>query len=113
MRDAQPTILLHNRLEQVAATLGPLPHAKLHIDQTPLTAIASPPAKALDKPKKQKGRMLKAECMAEECGYIVRVSALQARTIGKPHCPKHGEMNVDFPADDEEGATAADDLKSV
>ena len=113
MRDAQPTILLQNRLEQVATTLGPLPHAKLHIDQTPLTAIASPPAKALDKPKKQKGRMLKAECMAEGCGYIVRVSALQARTIGKPHCPKHGQMNVDFPADDEEGATAADDLKSV
>jgi hypothetical protein len=106
MRDAEPTILLQNRLEQIASTLGPLPHARLHIDQTPLTAIASPPAKALDKPKKQKNRYLKAECKDLFCGYILRVTATQARIIGKPHCPKHGEMNVEFPADDEEeGAT--------
>lgn len=113
MREAQPTILLQNRLEQIAATLGPLPHARLHIEEAPLTAIAPPPAKALDKPKKQKTRMLKAECMKEDCGYLVRVSATQARTIGKPICPKHGEMHVEFPANDEDETSAPEDLKAV
>ena len=113
MRDALPSVLLLGRLEQIAASLGPLPHAKLHIEKTPLTAITAPPAKALDRPKMQRSRMLKAECLKEDCGYLLRVSASQARTIGKPHCPKHGEMSVDIPVEDEEEASQDDSLRSV
>ncbi len=98
MRRAKPGVLLQSRLTELAATLGPLPHAGLHINEAPLTAIAV----AVDRPKKQRARMLKAECQVPECGYVVRVAAKPAREIGPPHCPKHGAMRVEFPADDDD-----------
>lgn len=99
MREAKAGVLLQARLAELAANLGPLPHAPLHIEQAPLTAVAV----ALDRPKKQRARMLKAQCGVEACGYIVRVAAKQVRDIGPPHCPKHGPMTVEFPpgAEDE------------
>jgi hypothetical protein len=103
MRKAQPGVLLQNRLIEVAAALGPLPHASLHIDQTPLTAVAV----ALDRPKKQRTRMLKAECpecAKEDRPYNVRIAASTAREIGAPHCPKHGAMTVEFPPETEDEA---------
>ena len=45
-------------------------------------------------------RMLKAECEAEGCGFIVRVAAKQVKEVGPPHCPKHGAMTVDLPEDE-------------
>jgi len=99
MRKARPGVLLQNRLTEVAATLGPLPHASLHIDQTPLTAVAV----ALDRPKKQRARMLKAECTGEGCGYTLRVAAKWVRDLGPPHCPKHGAMSVDLPPETDDG----------
>ena len=53
-------------------------------------------------PKKQRARMLKAECGVEGCGYIVRVAATHARTKGPPGCPVHGAMRVDLPPDNDE-----------
>jgi len=97
MRQAKPGILLQTRLSDLAATLGPLPHASLHIKEAPLTAVAV----AVDRPKKQRARMLKAECRAKDCGYVVRVASKPAREIGPPHCPKHGPMTVEFPPEDE------------
>jgi hypothetical protein len=102
MRNAQPGVLLKARLVDLAATLGPLPHASLHIDQAPLTAVAV----ALDRPKKQRARMLKAVCGVDDCGFLVRVAAKPVMEIGPPHCPKHGAMTVEFsPEDDAAGHT--------
>jgi hypothetical protein len=98
MRKARPGILLQTRLAEIAATLGPLPHASLHIDHTPLTAVSV----AVDRPKKQRARMLKASCATEGCGYLVRVAGQQVKDIGPPHCPRHGPMVVEFPAENED-----------
>ena len=102
MRIAKPGVLLERRLLEMANTLGPLPHARLHIDQAPLTAVAPLPAVALDGPKKQRTRWLKAECQVDGCGYLVRVSAKNVREVGPPPCPKHGAMQVELPAEGEE-----------
>ena len=87
---------------KVATSLGPLPHARLHIDQSPLTAVAPIAAVALDRPKKQRTRWLKAECQADGCDYLVRVSARNVRDVGPPPCPKHGPMQVELPPEDDE-----------
>jgi hypothetical protein len=91
MVHALPGILLRNRLAELALTLGPLPHARLNIERG---ADNRGPA---DREKKQRNRHLKAECEAEGCGFIVRVAASQVKTVGPPHCPKHGAMTVDLP----------------
>lgn len=93
MRSATPGILLQNRLVELAATLGPLPHAQLHIERGP--SISAP----VDRPKKQGTRMLKAECSGPGCGYTVRITAKWVRDLGPPHCPKHGAMKVELPAE--------------
>ena len=98
MRQAKPGPLLHDRLKALADTLGPLPHARLDIAQQSMAARIMP----VGQPKKQRARMLKAECEAEGCGYLVRVAASNVRTKGPPGCPVHGAMRVDLPADDDE-----------
>jgi hypothetical protein len=94
MRHAMPGVLLQKRLIELAATLGPLPHARLNIDRG---RDNRGPA---DRPKKQSARLLKAECEGHGCGYTVRVTAKWVRDIGPPHCPRHGPMTVELPADD-------------
>jgi hypothetical protein len=82
MRHTQPTPLLRQRLQAIAANLGPLPHAKLNFK------IAS------DVPKKQQTRHLKAECGATGCGYLIQLSAKWAKAA-LPICPmnpKHGKL---------------------
>jgi hypothetical protein len=91
MVHALPGELLQKRLNDLAATLGPLPHARLNIERG---ADNRGPA---DRGKKQKARMLRAECEIEGCGYVVRVAASHVRNIGPPHCPRHGPMAVDMP----------------
>jgi hypothetical protein len=95
MVHAMPGILLQKRLDDLAATLGPLPHARLNIERG---ADNRGPA---DREKKQRNRHLKAECEAEGCGYIVRVASKWVKDKGPPHCPVHGSMTVDMPEDDE------------
>jgi hypothetical protein len=95
MVHAMPGELLQKRLDDLAASLGPLPHARLNIERG---ADNRGPA---DRGKKQKARMLKAECEDEGCGYRVRVAAVHVRNIGPPHCPRHGAMSVDMPEDDD------------
>ena len=115
MRTAEPTVLLKGRLEELAATLGPLPHARLHIEQSPLVAVAPTPATALDRPKKQRSRMFKAECAVEGCGYTVRIAAKWVNEVGPPSCPKHGPqhgpMSVEMPAGDAAEAEAQPDAQ--
>jgi hypothetical protein len=89
MRHAMPNQLLRPKLEAIAESLGPLPHAALNLD------YARDGSRPADKPKKQGTRMLKAECKQDECGYTVRLTAKWVDEIGPPHCPKHGAMTVD------------------
>src|SRR5271154_1537699 len=67
MRHALPSQLLRPRLVELAESLGSLPHAKLNIDR----GRDNRPA---DRPKKQRTRLLKAECDGDGggCGYTVR-----------------------------------------
>jgi hypothetical protein len=93
MRAATPGHFLQERLNALAGDLGPLPHAALNINW-----------RAIDKPKKQGTRMLKAECPGvdgEPCGYAVRLAAKWLRDVGPPHCPKHGAMTAELPPDDD------------
>ena len=93
-RTATAGPMLREKLEQLAATLGPLPHAKLDISQDPLTAIV------VDRPKQQKARMLKASCATDGCDYIIRLSLKHARDPGPPICPRHQvSMSVEIPPD--------------
>jgi hypothetical protein len=109
MREAKPGVLLQGRLLELAANLGPLPHASLHIEQSPLAAVAV----SVDRPKKQRARMLKAECPAKDCGYTVRVASKWARDPGPPHCPKHGAMAVEFPPATEDEPEAGELREAV
>jgi len=89
MRQATPSSLLRERLNAIAAILGPLPHAKLDF-------LASS-----DVPRKQATRLLKAECGAS-CGYTIRIAAKWARA-GLPLCPvdaDHGILKCDIPDND-------------
>jgi hypothetical protein len=97
MREAMPNGLLRDKLLTVAEALGPLPHARLNIERG---RDNKGPA---DRAKKQGTRMLKASCKDESCPYVVRVAATPAREIGPPHCPKHGEMTVEWPEDEDTG----------
>jgi hypothetical protein len=89
MRHAMPGAVLRERLNELASSLGPFPHARLNFDRVTLAGVA-----AADKPKKQTTRMLKAECLGPGCGYTVRVAARWIKECGPPHCPKHGSMRV-------------------
>jgi hypothetical protein len=102
MIHALPGPILKERLQALAATLGPLPHAKLDFENA-----------AADRPKKQGTRMLKAACESGECGYTVRVAASWVRKLGPPHCPRHGPMQVDLPAEEEAEEVAEDEKECV
>jgi hypothetical protein len=71
----------------VADKLGKYPHAAI----VPIV-----------REKTQSTRMIKAECA--DCGYTVRVTRKWIE-VGNPHCPLHGEMDVENP---EEGGTDED-----
>jgi hypothetical protein len=88
-RLCSPGPLLRRQLEEIAANLGPLPHAKLDIEENPLDR-----GKPADRRKKQKTHLLKAACEAEGCGYSVRVTSKWVKELGPPGCPKHGPMAV-------------------
>lgn len=95
MRHAMPGPLLAARLVEIADGLGPLPHARLDLSRARDGRLIA------DRPKKQKARLLKAECGDEACGYNVRVVAKWVDEVGPPHCPKHGAMVLETRADDE------------
>lgn len=97
MRQAVPGPLLKERLQALATALGPLPHAHLNIEQQPMTTHGS---FTIDVPKKQPTRYRKAECTDKNCNFTVRVTASHVKTIGPPHCPRHGAMVVDMPAEE-------------
>ena len=97
MRHTVPGPMLQRHLTALAEELGSLPHARLEIDRR--TADPGPdgssPRGPVDRPKKQGTRLLKATCVADGCGYTVRLAAKWAREVGPPHCPSHGAMQVD------------------
>lgn len=82
---------LITRMTIWAETLGEYPHGKLDMIKD-------------DDKKKQTTRMIKMECRAEDCGYVARTAKKWLDAMGPCHCPKHGLMFVDAPAetDDEE-----------
>ncbi|MGB9152838.1 MAG: transcription elongation protein SprT [Alphaproteobacteria bacterium] len=89
MREAVPGPILKERLNALAANLGPLPHAKLNF-----LGLANAP-------KKQQARMFKAECPV--CDYLIRLSAKNVKK-GLPVCPvdpSHGAFVCPLPDDDE------------
>jgi hypothetical protein len=97
MRHTQPTPLLKQRLQAIAANLGELPHAKLNF------------MGSSDVPKREQTRHLKAECGATGCGYTFQISAKWARAA-LPICPmnpKHGKLVCDLPDDSDNNATAS------
>lgn len=109
-RSASPTPLLTHRLSDIAASLGPLPHASLDIVKGP-----RPVARPVGAPKKQKARMRKAECTVKNddgkvCGYTVRLSSIWA-DLGPPGCPKHGPMMVAALPNDEENESESEEEK--
>lgn len=107
---AEPGPLLQKRLAEIADKLGPLPHAALNIHDNPMTT------KPLDRPKRQSGSRLKAEClecMKEGKSYILRIAAASVRDVGKPHCPKHGEMSVEEPGEEHHDIAANDEAGRV
>jgi len=89
MRNAMPGPVLKERLNELAAALGPFPHARLNFDRVTLSGGA-----VADRPKKQGTRMLKAACADHSCGYTVRVAARWITECGPPHCPLHGPMKT-------------------
>jgi hypothetical protein len=98
MRKAEPAPYLLQRLEQLAALLGPLPHDRLNLADDPLTATSSMQSSlklgSLNGHTTQSTRMLKATCPDKDCKFLVRVAGARVREIGPPHCPKHGAMVV-------------------
>jgi hypothetical protein len=101
MRHAMPGRILLETLSQIAATIGPLPHARLDLSARILDR--PPPA---DRPKKQGTRMFKVECpqcAAAAKPYILRMTRQTAKQVGLPHCPNHGAvMKMDPKANDAE-----------
>jgi hypothetical protein len=77
--------------------LGPYPHAQL-------LAIQVEGA-----PKPQTNRYFKAACAA--CGYSVRITRKWHEAVGAPHCPDHGEMQLEVSGSvgQEDSAEAAED----
>ena len=106
MREARPAPHLIERLEKLATQLGPLPHDQLRLTDEPLTAInpAAPFSRAisLNGHRTQSSRLLRAVCEAPACSFLVRVTAEKVREIGPPHCPKHGAMAVNLPAEEQQ-----------
>jgi hypothetical protein len=101
MRHALPGMHLAEKLEAMAADLGPFPHASID-----LTWRESAPR------KKQKTNMLKAACPGgpnadgepESCDYVVRLTKLHAEK-GPPLCGVHKvEMRIEWPESEDEDA---------
>ena len=90
MRQALPNRLLRPRLVEVAEGLGALPHARLNIER----GRDNRPA---DQPKKQKARLLKAECGGEGCGYTLRITAKWVDDIGAPRALGMGQWGSTGP----------------
>ena len=93
-RQASPTPLLTHRLMEIAANLGPLPHARLDIEAGP-----RPVPRPVGARKSQKTHMRKAECQGKDekgeiCGYTVRIASKWVE-FGPPGCPKHGPMFIE------------------
>jgi hypothetical protein len=99
MRHAMPGMHLQEILKELAADLGPLPHAALDIS-----------FREQGKRKKQKTHMLKAFCEGvtvedkhETCDFICRLTKEHA-SKGAPFCGIHNtRMVVQWPSEDESG----------
>lgn len=65
----------------ILESVGPYPHAALDARK-----------REKEGPAKQTTRLVKATC---GCGYTVRLTRKWIDEVGAPHCPEHGEMEVD------------------
>lgn len=69
---------LKGKIDALLKTLPPYPHAAINLGMSPI--------------KKQSTRLLKATC---DCGYTVRITRKWVDEVGAPHCPVHGEMELE------------------
>lgn len=87
-------------IQPILDAAGPLPHARL------MSGIGEDDGSST-RPKKQSKRHIKCTCL--ECGYVVRTARKWLDEIGKPHCPKHGEMTVEDTGEPEEDEDSGDE----
>lgn len=75
-------------IKPILLRAGKLPHSSLN------TMVTNK--------KKQPTRLLKAVCLHQECGYVVRVTAKWVNEVGAPHCgvKSHGRMFCETPDDE-------------
>ncbi len=97
MRTSKAGKRLRERLNALSEALGPFPNAKLNFETRGPDGAEKIVA---DKPEKQEARLLKAECIVDGCGYIVRVSTRHLRR-GAPICPVHQQPMVHAPLPEE------------
>lgn len=86
MRSTVPGPAMVAQINRIIDLVGPLPHARLAFDGE------------TSGPKKQTTRMMK--CVCSECGYTVRIARKWLDEVGTPHCPAHGQMQVEITGDD-------------
>lgn len=87
---------LRELCKEVVAKLGSYPHSGLD-------------ATMQEKQRKKQGtRMIKCTCPNEECGFTVRTTKKWLDDVGAPHCPRHGEMNFELPADADDSEDGED-----
>lgn len=93
MTSTVPGDALKETIKKWQGVLGEYPHAKLDPRQSPV--------------KKQTTRMIKMTC--KECGYVARTSRKWLDEVGAAHCPKHGVMEFELPAGDDDGGEGEGD----
>lgn len=98
MRNPVAGSLLRDRLAEIAARLGPLPHAPLNFRHG--RTNGGDEDDSPDAPPKQSTRLLKSQCAT--CGYTCRITRKWVTEVGAPHCPLHGEMAVEGLENEEE-----------
>lgn len=80
--------IFEQHLTPILAKAGPIPHAKLNKQ----SAEGEDSEDGSSIKKKQTKRHIK--CICTQCGYTVRTSRKWIDTVGAPHCPMHGGMEV-------------------
>ena len=81
MRTSKAGKRLSERVNALAAELGPFPNARLNFETT---GADGKEKRVADQPKKQENRQLRAACPV--CGFPIRTSAKWFR-VGMPCCP--------------------------
>ena len=94
MRATAPGPAFLALISPILDAVGPLPHARLQTDRKP--AEADPEGEGTPfttTPRKQPNRHVKCACAT--CGYLTRTARKWLDQVGPPHCPRHGQMEME------------------